>query len=320
MSLRPRFSADYRTIAWVLTMPLVVAAAYARPDLLPWLSPVSFYLALAAGVIAHNHNHCPTFANKRVNGVFANTLSVFYGYPTFAWIPTHNLNHHKLVNREGDATITWRYTNRNDALVATTYFFVSSYWQSDPIKAYLRKARASNPRLFRQIVTQYVVWAGSQFGMLGVAWALHGARRGTVVWLFSMGLPAFFSLWTIMLFNYFQHVHCDPWSAHDHSRNFTSKLTNFLLFNNGLHTAHHESAGAHWSTLPALHAKLERDISPSLNLRSFWGYVVRQYLLAPLVPSLGTRQIGRAPFDPPPGGAPPLADVDDHGAIEALAL
>ena len=79
-------------------------------------------------------------------------LSVFYGFPTFAWIPTHNLNHHKYVNKAGDATITWRYSKKNTWLVASTYYFVSVYWQAQPVDEYIRKAKATNPRLYRQII------------------------------------------------------------------------------------------------------------------------------------------------------------------------
>ena len=118
-------------------------------------------------------------------------------------------------------------------------------------------------------------------------------------------LPALFALWTIMFFNYIQHVHTDPWSEHNHSRSWISPLLNFLLFNNGYHSAHHEMAGAHWSTLPELHARLAPDIDPRLNEQSFWWFCLRNYLLAPLFPSLGTHQIGRAPFDVPGLDSPP---------------
>jgi beta-carotene hydroxylase len=57
--------------------------------------------------------------------------------------------------------------------------------------------------------------------------------------------------------------------------------------------------GGHWSTLPALHAKLEAKIHPELVQKDFWGWCARSYLLAPVFPSMGTRQIGRAPFDDP---------------------
>ena len=109
----PRNPADYRTLLWAMLMPVVVIAQFVNPKLVPYLSPLSFYFAMAAGTIAHNHNHCPTFKNRKVNELFATWISIFYGYPTFAWVPTHNLNHHKHVNREGDATITWRHSKRN---------------------------------------------------------------------------------------------------------------------------------------------------------------------------------------------------------------
>jgi beta-carotene hydroxylase len=283
---------------WCLAMPIVALAPYFKPSLI-WLSPLSCYLALSAGVIAHNHNHCPTFKSRRLNELFGYWLSIFYGYPTFAWIPTHNLNHHKFVNREGDATITWRHTNENHALVAGTYFFVSSYYQSDPIKEYIRNAKATKPAIYRGVVMQYVMWASIHVALFAIACLRFGLGHGTIVWLCAFGVPAFFALWTIMFFNFVQHVHSDPWSKHNHSRSFTSPVMNFLLFNNALHTPHHEMAGAHWSTLPEAFAKIEAEIHPDLKPRGFVWWVIRTYLLSPIFPSLKTKQVGRAPFDPP---------------------
>jgi beta-carotene hydroxylase len=306
----PRYPADWRTLAWVAAMPIIAGAQYLRPELLPFLAPLSCYLALTAGVIAHNHNHCPTFRSRRQNIWFAHVLSAFYGYPTFAWIPTHNLNHHKFVNRAGDATITWRHTNAHNWLVASTYFFVSSYWQSEPIKDFIRKARASNRRLYRQIIREYVLWIGVAIGLLALAIGLHGLRRGLLVWTFATAVPALFALWTIMLFNYVQHVHTDPWSTHNHSRSFTSPLLNFLLFNNGYHTAHHENPGSHWSLLAGLHEQIAPQIEPCLMERSMWWFFVRTYIVALFIPRLGTHQVGRAPFDPPDGRAVDIRTAD----------
>ncbi len=320
----PRNAADYRTLLWTFVLtPAVVAIQYARPALVPYLWWVSCYFALACGVIAHNHNHCPTFASKRTNELFAAWISIFYGYPTFAWIPTHNLNHHKFLNRAGDATITWRYTNRHNALVAFTYFFVSSYYQSDPIKTFIRKAKTSNRKLYRRVLTQYAVWIGAESALLALAIALHGLKTGLYVWTLVTFIPAFFALWTIMLFNYEQHVHTDPWSEHNHSRTFDGRLTNFLLFNNGLHTVHHEHPGTHWSRSFELHNAIAPQIDKRLIERSMWWYFFRQYVIAMLVPSLGTTQVGRAPFDPPDGSKAIIetADVElgEAGANAAIA-
>jgi hypothetical protein len=89
-----RYSADYRTLLWMLVlMPALIAYQYVHPEMLPYLSWLSFYFAIAAGVIAHNHLHVPTFENKKLSTLFGYWIAIFYGFPTFAWIPTHNLNH-----------------------------------------------------------------------------------------------------------------------------------------------------------------------------------------------------------------------------------
>jgi beta-carotene hydroxylase len=287
----------------VVFCPGFVVAHYLRPDLGLLLLPFSCYFAIATGVIAHNHMHRPVLRSKWANEVFSAWISIFYGYPVFAWLPTHNLNHHKLVNRRGDATITWRYTNKHNVWVAATYFFVSAYFQSAWIKDYIREAKRDKPAVFRRIVTQYVVTYGAHLAMLGFAMGLRGPREGFLVWAFALGIPAFSALWTIMLFNYCQHVHTDPWSAHDHSRNFEGKLLNFLLFGNGLHTVHHEQPSLHWADAAQAHAQLRHAIDPRLCSRSMFGFFFRQYALAPFFPRLGTVQIGRAPFD----DAAPLA-------------
>jgi fatty acid desaturase len=307
MGLKHR--ADWRTLLWTAIGPALVGLQFARPALVPYLWWVSCYFALSFGVIAHNHNHCPTFRSRTANDAFGGWLSIFYGYPTFAWIPTHNLNHHRYVNTEGDATITWRFTNRHNAWVAATYFFVSAYYQGGPISTFIRKARTSNRSLYRRILVQYAIWIGGNLLLLGIAMGLHGFLLGGRVYLITVAFPEFFALWTIMLFNYDQHVHTDPWSQ-NHSRSFVGKLTNFLLFNNGLHAAHHETPGEHWSRLPVVHARIAPQIDTSLLQRSLFAYWFRQYVLAAFFPSLGTVQLGRGPMNPPDSARRPTGPIE----------
>jgi fatty acid desaturase len=293
LPMKPRHSADYRTLLWALLFfPAVTFAPYANERLTVWLLPLSAYVGFCAGVFAHNHNHCPTFRSRAANTVFSAWVSVFYGHPIFAWIPTHNLNHHTFLNREGDATITWRYSKKNTWLVASTYFFVSAFWQDGLIKAFARRARRSNPRLHRQIRIQKLTFRTAHAGLLASAMLLHGWRLGALVYAGTFGVSVACGLWGMMFINFIQHVHCDPWSAHDHSRNFVSKLGNFLVFNNGFHTAHHENPGAHWSTLPALHARIARAIDPELCQKTVFEFCVRAYALGALVPRFRTKQVG----------------------------
>jgi beta-carotene hydroxylase len=298
-----RHSSDWRTALWAFVFfPAVGLAPYMEPRLIPWLLPVTLYFGFCAGVFSHNQNHCPMFRSRRANAAYAAWLSVFYGFPTFAWIPTHNLNHHKFVNKAGDATITWRYSKKNTWLVASTYYFVSAYWQKQPVDEYIRKARESNRRLFRQIIVQYVTVFGGHIALLALAIALRGPARGVLVYAFGFLIPAVFAAWSMIFINYIQHVHTDPWSEHNHSRTFVSKFANWFVFNNGYHTAHHESAGLHWSKLPEAHAKIAHLIHPDLRQHSIFGFCLRAYLLGAFSERFRTQQVGRAPYDPPGGG------------------
>lgn len=297
----PRNPADYRSLLWATLMPVVVIAQLVNPHLLPYLSPLSFYFAMAAGTMAHNHNHVPTFKNRRLNDIYATWVSLFYGYPTIAWVPTHNLNHHKHVNREGDATITWRHSNRNTWYIALSYYFISAYYQAPLMKEYFDKAKRSNPKLHRHIRKQYATWIFALVAVLAVSVAMHGPWVGFKVFALAYGLPCFWGTYSMIWFNYMQHVHCDPWSEHNHSRNITGKIFNFLVFNNGFHTVHHENPAAHWSKLPELHYAIAEQIDPALNERSFLWWVFRAYVVTAFFPSLETKQLGRAPFDAPDG-------------------
>src|SRR5690606_37355401 len=136
------------------------------------------------------------------------------GFPTFAWIPTHNLNHHKYVNKPGDATITWRFTNSHNYFVAASYFFVSSYYQSAPIKEFLQRVKQKNPARYWNYMSQYVVVFGSHIALAALAVQLYGLGQGLFVYGFTVGPPSFVALWTVITFNYDQHVHTDPWSRY----------------------------------------------------------------------------------------------------------
>jgi beta-carotene hydroxylase len=313
----PRFKSDWRTMLWAFVFfPAMGFAPYIAPRVIPWLLPLSLYFGFCAGVFSHNQNHCPTFKSRRMNAFYAAWLSIFYGFPTFAWIPTHNLNHHKYVNKAGDATITWRYSKKNTWLVASTYYFVSASWQAAPVREYIDKARATNRRLYRQIQIQYVTVFGGHAALLALAIALRGVRLGLLVYAFGFLIPALFAAWSMIFINYIQHVHTDPWSEHNHSRNFTSLLGNWLVFNNGYHAAHHESAGLHWSKLPEAHAKIAEFIDPALNQKSIFGFCLTAYLLGAFSERFRTRQVGRPPYDPPDGAALKLQTAS-VSAVEA---
>lgn len=276
----PRVRADWRALLWVFVlMPSVAIAVLLRPSLAVFLFPVSLYLAYSAAVLAHNHNHVRVFSSGFMNGLYSSFLSFFYGYPTFAWVPTHNENHHRFRNGPGDVAATTDYGKEGTAWAAATYFFWSAARQAPLTARYLQRARARSLRLYLSLLSQFVVVFGGHAAVL--AWSVHrhGAKLGLVTYLAALGVPAFFALWGVIFTNYVQHDHTDSASKWNHSRNFVSGWMNFLLFDNGFHTVHHERACLHWSRAREEHAKIAHLIDPRLNEQSIFGYAWSAYVM-----------------------------------------
>jgi beta-carotene hydroxylase len=278
--MRLRFVEDRRTLFWAFVLlPLLPTLAYARPELTLWLVPFALYSSYSAGVLTHNHNHCPVFVGRRSNMLYGAWLSLFYGFPIFSWIPTHNQNHHRYTNGEGDATRTGRHSEKDTLLALLTYPFASARFQWEGIRRYVEVARGHHRERYRRILSQTAALVLGHVGLFALALYLHGLGIGALVYAVSVGAPALLATYFMMFTNYLQHVGCSPESPDNHSRNFTSPLLNWFVFDNGLHTVHHEHPGVHWSRYRALHDARSSRIAPSLNQTSLVAYVVRHYLV-----------------------------------------
>lgn len=276
-----RYKADRRTIGYMVVTTALFIYQWSQPSLNWWLYPVYLFLSIAVTVIAHNHNHLPIFRKSVLNHFTDYWLTIFYGFPAFGWIPTHNKNHHALNNKEGDYTITYRLTEQNHLLMLLIYPMVSSYHQQKPIRDYLKELFTSDRRKFWLCAMQYValgVWIGAA---LLIDW-----RKA----LMYVIIPQQVGLFAVLVFNFVQHVHADEESPVNHSRNFTGIL-NLMLFNNGFHTVHHDKAGTHWSLAPKNHAAIAHTIDPSLLERSIWWYLIRTYILGAFIPKYRTKSM-----------------------------
>lgn len=271
MLLRDR--ADRRTLFWAFALfPLGPLVAYARPELALWTAPLVLYTSYCSGVLTHNHNHRAVFERRALNAVYAAWLSLFYGVPIFTWIPTHNRNHHRYRNGPGDRTSTMRLGS--DTLArALVYPLLSSAWQLPALREHLRASRTR-----ARMLLEAAAVVGGHGALLALAVWLHGWSAGAVVYAVSLGLPALLAPWFMMFTNYVQHVGCDPASEAGHSRNFVSPLMNYLTFNGGYHTVHHEQPGLHWSLLPAAHAARAHAIPSELNAHTIASYCWDAYV------------------------------------------
>jgi fatty acid desaturase len=289
-----RFVEDRRSIFWALVLfPLVPALAFANPALLPWLAPVLLYTSYCSGVLTHNHVHCPVFVGRRANVAYGAWLSIFYGFPIFSWVPTHNQNHHRYLDGEGDATQTTRLAPHDTLWALLLYPMASGRAQLSGIAAYIREAR-QRPARMRRIIAETSALVLGHAAWFGIAVALHGLGRGAIVYGLAVALPAALASYFMMFTNYVQHRGCDPRSPDNHSRNFTSPFFNWFVFENGLHTVHHEHPGTHWSRYRALHEARAHRIAPALNQSSLFPYVAMSYVIAPISRALFGLRSSRA--------------------------
>jgi beta-carotene hydroxylase len=264
-----RNKADIKTIIYMVLTTALLILQWTTIGVHPVTYALYCFLSIAVSVITHNHNHVRIWKSDIMNTLQDWWLTVFYGFPVFAWIPTHNKNHHKMNNRIGDYTITYRFSEKNNFITLLSYPTISGFYQQKAIRDYLKDQYKNNKGRFFLSIAQYVIlilWIGAA---LLIDWEKA---------ILFVIIPQQISLFSVLIFNYVQHVHADEESRWNHSRNFTGFL-NFMLFNNGLHTIHHETAGLHWSKTPEEHKKIEHLIDNSLKERSFWWFIFRNYVL-----------------------------------------
>jgi beta-carotene hydroxylase len=239
------------------------------------------HMSVAVSVMAHNHNHINMWNSKPLNILTDWWLTVFYGIPVFCWIPTHNRNHHRYNNKPEDYTSTFKKYEDNTLFTLTSYPSISSYYQiKEGIIPYMKMLWKDDRKMFWEYMFQVFLLYAWIVVFLIIDW------KKAILYVV---IPQQISGQFVMFFNYVQHVHADEESKLNHSRNFL--WVNAFLFNNGLHTVHHEKASVHWSETPAAHAKVAHLIDPKLIERSFWGYIFRVYIFGPIFPSGKTKSM-----------------------------
>ncbi len=272
-----RYTEDRRVLVWMMVTTGLLVFNWLQPTVNILTLLASCLMAISVTTIVHNHNHLRIWRHRWPNALQDYWLTLFYGYPVFSWVPTHNQNHHKFINREGDYTITYRVSEKNNLWTLLSYPSISSYWQQFPIGAHLTRAWRTRRGHFWYCLSQYVVLGV----FVGAALLLDWKKA-----LLYMVLPQQVGLFAVLVFNYLQHVGADEESEWEHSRDIESPLMNGFLFNNGFHTAHHAKPGQHWSVLPAEHEKIRHKLNPVLREKSLLWFLLRTYLFAPLIPAM----------------------------------
>jgi fatty acid desaturase len=200
-----------------------------------------------------------------MNRVYQVILSFTYGHPVSAYVPGHNLSHHRYTQTAKDNIRTDKARFRINFFNQLLFMPIMS---GDILKSEMRFARKmykEKPSWFRQYVLEFVLVFGVKIGLLIYNWQCG---------LLFMILPHYYAAWGIVSTNFFQHDGCDENHPYNHSRNFTGTFFNWFLFNNGYHGAHHMKPSLHWSLLPAYHREhLRPHLHPSLDRVSLLAYL-----------------------------------------------
>lgn len=277
-----RFAADYRTLAFVGTYYVLVALALSAP--LPWwgaagLCVVLCLLSFFCAVITHNTIHSPVFKNRTMNRLFQLVLTPTYGHPVSAFVPGHNLSHHKYLQTPKDRMRTDKMRFRWNLLNQLFFHLAVGPIITKDNFEYVGIMKTKRPSWYRQWRNEMAYFVFFVVVTLVAAIALWDVWGGLWRWVVFVILPHQYAAFGIMGINFIQHEGCDAGHKYNHSRNFTGKLVNWFTFNNGYHGIHHEHPGLHWSLAPAAHEKeMAPFIDPRLDQPSLFLYCWRAYI------------------------------------------
>ena len=283
---RLRHWRDGQSLLYLLALPAIAAWQW-RHGLVGWLYAIELFLTLGVGVIHHNHTHLRMWrgrGSRWANRATDYGLTLLQGHPTFVFWPAHVANHHRYKHSERDVARTYRFGGDTNHLWGYLVHPLQAAWVLYPLFiSWLRRLRLRWPGAFRYCMGQYVLWLSSWAVLLALDWQKA---------LLFVIIPQLHGLHWLLATNYLQHAHADgrrqaPASSAprdtegrmlNYARNFEGWV-NPLLFNIGLHTAHHECPHAHWSELTALHDRTYRSrVHPALNEGGLLPYMARVFI------------------------------------------
>jgi fatty acid desaturase len=211
------------------------------------------YLSWTCAIITHNTIHAPMFRSKAANRWVQIVLTLTYGHPVSAFVPGHNLSHHRFTQKPQDVMRTTKVDLGWN--LANVILFVPSVaiavFRNDLV--FSRVMKEKRPKWFRQFRIESAILALVSIALLLIDWQKF---------LMFFWVPHIMAAVGIIGINYLQHDGCDEDHPYNHSRNFTGRAFGWLTFNNGFHGIHHMKPSLHWSLLREVH---DRDVKPHLH-------------------------------------------------------
>lgn len=261
-----KYQADIRTLVFVMLVVFLHVFQLPKAGILSvFVFVLLNYILL---VISHNQIHNGVFRKPQYNRIFELVLSLLTLGSLANMFGVHTLNHHLHTDDEkdwfsSDLVRTWP---RFSGLLV---FPLLAFYQ-----AILHRSEVFEDSRFRPLKRRKQV-EGFLLLILLVVIAYFSWEEAIYCWV----IPGFFAKYALAITNLMQHQGCEPENDFFASRNFLGKSLNWLLFNNGYHTAHHLKPSMHWSRLPHYHwTQLDTKIPASLKEQSLLGFILFSYL------------------------------------------
>ncbi|MDY6802694.1 MAG: fatty acid desaturase [Cyanobacteriota bacterium] len=310
-----KYPADLRSLIFVAIAYFLLFFPLLHPIpnylTLIWITASSF-LCFIGGAINHNHKHLPIFENPKINHLFNIILTLCLGRSATEIVVPHNYNHHLYRGSEND-WINPQLAGTGLGIIRLPRYIVQSLINIAKRK---RTSEAQTECISILNKTNNLTLLGNRQQATGNREKRFSAQKNVfanmrcspqtlpddeqqslqreklTLRLFILIL-IILSGWKFLIFtlipwavgiasllgiNLLQHEGCQPKSRYQNSRNFTSPLGNWLLFNNGYHTIHHLRPTLHWTLLPAAHERIvQPHIDAQLEVRSILKYLLFDY-------------------------------------------
>lgn len=269
-----RHRADYRALGFVGLELVLLGGAWSGLLRQPAATAASWLFAFVCCVVAHNHMHLPMFRGRFWNRIFQLFLMFGSGQPPTGIITAHNVRHHSHSNTELDFVRVSLVRSRWNFINLMVFPFISIMTMFREKPGDLRLWKKNRPSLYRQALLERVVFFSVLFTLAVMDW------RASLSFLV---LPWLGAQLCLIGMNLLQHQDCDSASEYDHSRNVTGRFVNWILLNNGFHTAHHLRPSLHWSLLPEFHrSEVIPRMNPELDHRTLCGLLIERLRRPPV--------------------------------------
>lgn len=221
-----RYKADLRTIGFMAVYFGITAVQWVVPSLSLFgghaavgttMLVLTCFFSFFCAVATHNTVHAPVFKERGANRVFQVLLSLTYGHMVSAFVPGHNLSHHKHTQTRRDVMRTTKVRFRWNLLNGLFFFFSVALSIVKGEGAYFRAMKDRHPAWVRQLRIEQAVLYGLYAVLIYLDWQKF---------LVLVFIPHKYAAWGIVSMNMLQHDGCDPDSEYNHSRNFVGKALN----------------------------------------------------------------------------------------------